>query len=716
MRQLLIHDSRSVGFLTAVVLARLLKRRGNTVTLFSDPAKTRHAQVFWTTSSAIIDLRGIDQVILCCVTFDDVNSDICKGRLEWFKQQTHLPPMILSHRWPDGYEGAGYEVVVPPFDLLELYASELEPAERELLRLSLVISRQADPELVAKEEFDLSERLGTAIWQSPNEFWTKLTEDPSGVLRGLRTNSQIGQSEPLAETARLETVSEKYALFTLDPRVRGHAEKTLQLVLGTLGKRPPLGIGTMNDQGDVRIHLVRPWGANLPSIEYLLERYGNSCGVPKVQYWPGPQDAKSLRFKYAGLNEADLPWVRASLIKFSELAYGVHYGERRPVAGLARAVHLAATEALRSLDLLNAHTKLPGPALRFDPLKTCLLIEPSNRTGELRSTMVLRLLLSTTGAAAFLFKHEGYNLMKLERLLEGALIGMGTQRSIWLESLDIPDRLRVDPQPSDSVIDGLSKAMSESAEVRSVPIEEAVQIGILAQESSIYAALQHFTLGGQGQIIVFRESETIGPSVPYALAVGEVAASLGMAKGGKPVDVLDLFSGSGLSARTVLLKSESWHVYCVDAALTATKAGLGECPNLVWLKTDVKGVLAGEDGILNRTFDIVVMDPPHSALFDILFKPDEDSRTLIDRVCGVTRWLVIYQGHASQIGRAIALDRALRSRFGRVGLWHIGPEVITITGPEKWNEKSFTEIRGRAEDWLRRDCEKYGWTVEYRGD
>src|SRR5207253_1100531 len=106
----------------------------------------------------------------------------------------------------------------------------------------------------------------------------------------------------------------------------------------------------------------------LPSIEYLLERYGALCEVPKV-YWPGPQDAKSLRFKYAGLTEADLPRVRASLVRFSEVAYGVHYGERRPVVGLARAVHLAATAALRSLDLLNAHTKPPGPALSFDPLK-----------------------------------------------------------------------------------------------------------------------------------------------------------------------------------------------------------------------------------------------------------------------------------------------------------------------------------------------------------
>jgi 16S rRNA G966 N2-methylase RsmD len=192
-----------------------------------------------------------------------------------------------------------------------------------------------------------------------------------------------------------------------------------------------------------------------------------------------------------------------------------------------------------------------------------------------------------------------------------------------------------------------------------------------------------------------------------------MAESLGMIKGGH-IDVLDLFSGSGLSARTVLSKQEDWHVYCVDTAIAAVNADLEQEHNVVWLKTDVRQVLGGEEGLLSRKFDLVCMDPPHNALFELLFEAKVESQALIDSVSKVAPWLIVYQGHASQVSRGIALQTALIKRFARVALWHIGPEVVTIAGPLEWKSNTFDEILERAGNFLEQDCRKYGWTLEKR--
>lgn len=713
MRQLLIHDTRSVGFLTAVVLARVLTRHGNSITVYFDRRLTRHAQEFWPNAAPALDLRPYDQVVLCCMTFDDIDPDRCLAQLRRFAEHTGNPPMILSHRWPDGYERAGYQVIVPPFDLLESYAGELEPAERDLLRLSLIISRQADPALVSSEDFDVGERLGTASWQDFESYWARLLANPTSVLQELRSDPHLGRSTPAVAKGTIEASNEKYAIFSLDPAMRGHAEKYVEALLRTISQGPPLGIGILNDQGDVRVHLVRPWGSSLPSIEYLLESFAEQHDLPAARHWFGPQDAKTLRFKHAALDDSRLPGLKANLLKFADFSHGIQHGERRPAAGLARVIHIAATNALRSLDLLQLYTHDRNPSLRFDPLKLRLLIEPSNRTGELRSTLVMRLLVTSPEAAAFVYQHEGYNFMKLERLLEGVVIGMGTQRSVWLGALRVPNRLRVDARVLPEVMPEVSRVMSDRPEVRPVSLGEAVERGILTETSSIYKALERYMPAGHQQVIVYRDSETIGPSVPYALAVGAMAEVLGMVKG-RALDVIDLFSGSALSARVVLNKQDSWHVYCVDSAISASQAGLGSYRNVVWLKTDVRKVLSGEEGVLHRQFDLAAMDPPHGSLFDILFSPARGSETLIDALSRIAPWLLVYQGHASQVGRAMAVETAMHGRYQRAKLWQLGPEVIAIAGPEVWFGSDFTELIGKAEDLLRREAERYGWALETR--
>ena len=157
----------------------------------------------------------------------------------------------------------------------------------------------------------------------------------------------------------------------------------------------------------------------------------------------------------------------------------------------------------------------------------------------------------------------------------------------------------------------------------------------------------------------------------------------------------------------VLSKQASWHVYCVDRSIPASIAGLADERNVIWLKADAQQVLSGEEGILQRAFDLIAMDPPHSSLFDLLFLKGKDSRTLLQRLHTVAPWLILYQGHVSQVGRAILLQAALKESFDQVRLWHIGPEVITVAGPNNWRSKSFDEILGHGTDSLKRDCSTY---------
>lgn len=106
------------------------------------------------------------------------------------------------------------------------------------------------------------------------------------------------------------------------------------------------------------------------------------------------------------------------------------------------------------------------------------------------------------------------------------------------------------------------------------------------------------------------------------------------------------------------------------------------------------------------------MDPPHSALFDILFGSEEGSQNLLSRIQVMGPWLVIYQGHASQTGRAVALCRGLKRSFSQVVLWQIGPEVMIVAGPDSWEGIDFQTIIDRTDQSVRRDCHEYDFSFK----
>lgn len=184
------------------------------------------------------------------------------------------------------------------------------------------------------------------------------------------------------------------------------------------------------------------------------------------------------------------------------------------------------------------------------------------------------------------------------------------------------------------------------------------------------------------------------------------------------MDVLDLFAGSGLVAREVLARQQSWRIFCVDNAISSADVGAQQLSNVIWLKTDVRSVCS--DLLAGRKFDLVCMDPPHGALLDLLYELDESNRTLLHRVSEVAPWLVIYQGHVSQSGRAIAIRRTLRSHYDKVRVWRLGSESILITGPKdqlnihSGKKETFEQISQRILGRLEDDCKQFGWSVENR--
>ena len=165
-----------MGLLTGVILARIFLRQGNTVDVFADSFRTRHTMEFWNHTVQQLSLSDGDQVVLCCITFDDLHPDRCHKAIGHIYEVTRRQPIIYTHRWPDGYMSSVCNVFVPPFDILEHYANQLQSEEREILRLSLIVSRQADPELLSPADFNLASKLDFRIKNAPHNLWDLLVK------------------------------------------------------------------------------------------------------------------------------------------------------------------------------------------------------------------------------------------------------------------------------------------------------------------------------------------------------------------------------------------------------------------------------------------------------------------------------------------------------------------------------------------------------------
>lgn len=697
--------------LTAAVLYRLLRRKpGNTVAPFFDPATTRHTRTFWNETVKTLPLAEVDGVILCGITFDSRDPARCLAELAGLSSRTTEPLAIYSHRWPDGYESASHLTRVPPFDLLEDYVGDLDTTERQLLRLSLVISRQASAQHVSLSDIELAERLSDRIFADPKGAWDDLTCDPATLLARL---AALPHSEVLPlHDARLEQESEDYAIFTFGPEASRRAEKTLERLL-VCRCRPETAIGAAivaTPEGDTRVYLNRRWPRPLlPSLEYLLSMHGMDL---RPELWLGRPDARHLRFSDAGLTTDSIPSFKDKLVTFLRAASKEQYGVSSPPTALSRVLHVAAQQILKELDVSSRLVLTADGDLQFQSKNAKVLIERGNRSGNTRLTFLMSLGVLSERGAAFLLSHDGYNLQKLETLLLGVLLGLGVRKSTWLDILQIPTRLRIDTDFAPSLVGSLGQVVGASAEVEVVPYSTAVECGLVRPESVIGKGLVQFYGRDTGRVLIYRGSETIGPSVPYALVASALAAAVGLHKGAS-VDVLDLFSGSGLSALAVLSRQSGWRVFCVDATVTREQAGLPGSPNVTWAHGDVFQCLSSIDS----SFDLVCADPPHSVLFEILLQPRPPLGVpLLDRISSLGRWLLVYPGHLSQWGRAVALSRLTRPRFEALRLWSVGSELLIVAGPSTWHGASFEACLTTAGHLLRESIAEYGLQWRDHGD
>ena len=705
MRTLVVHDVGAVGLLSGVVLARVFQRAGEHVELASASwcEAARHVPDAWRWLEQV-DVDDVDRVVLVSVAYDARQPHRCLSVLRRLTRQTTTALEVWSHRWPDDYHyHAGLDVAIPPQDIAERHRFALEPAELQLLRLALPAGR----EIALSEMSDSDRYLVRALDHQllePDVLRTALWEDPQAALERLEQVPAQARSVPPGD-AEMSWAGECTVLIDLAASNRARAEKVVEALLEQRDvPADTIAIAFCPDP-EPRILLVRAGSdRKRPSLRWLLQTYGPRFGLPPLPAWVGPQDAVSLLLGQPRLPERSKLAERLSA--FCEHVAPRRTGQRRPPAGLLRPLWRSAQRALRSLDLLGEHVQGCPPALSIDPGRISQLLATGNRSGVLRETCIVRVTARTPDAAQFLFAGGGYNLTKLENELQGVLHGLAEHRTAWLAGDELPGRLRVDVEFQEQALEEFPRAMQEAAAVRLVATDAATDSGLLAPGSSMRHAVTDLGLPG---VVVHHGSETIGPSVPYALLLSEAARIIADSSQRAPC-VLDLFAGSGTGMRSVLAVRPDARVHAVDA----TVAGLEQrehrrYPSALWLRADAIEVLHGHP--VDESYDLIGMDPPHAALFDLLLSR-RDGLTALEAASRRAPWLVLYQGHTTQSGRAWALAHHLREVYARVCAWTVGQELLLLAGPDTAGELSFDRLVHSVEPGLRDRAGSFGWQIE----
>lgn len=676
---LLIHDTRTVGVITATVLARVLRRtQGAEIHALFGRDITSSTSKFWGQARTLIEAelrqRAYGRIILCCVGFDDRNKNECQKTIEWLQSKTTKLD-IYSHKWPDGYARAGFDVLVSPQAILEEFGGNLEPEEWNLLRVSMIVARQTDREFATEADIQLADHLAKNIWP------THADPKRRRVLEKQRWNTllddlvkDITESEGNEPRITIDRGSPGCVVFDMqeeEPPVS--ITKTLEIEADQdKFPNPGIAIGLVNWSSNApRAHLLRPWRQrkNLPSIAHLVESYGKNLEPDR---WVGTQDAMHIRLSRSKRSDNDLiESLPGRLREFCRKEGGRLFGARQPHPWAAQFIYKQATEILGKLDLFRQFVNADDPdnsELNFDPEGIQIILSQSNRSNDLiAKTLALRLVVKTPAAAAFLFGHGGYNFTKLETSLEGAQAAISRIPSLWLGAITVPSKLRIDAELPD--LRQIGEAFSVLKEIAWLSVGEAIKSRVVGDRSVIARTLKE-----TDSLIVFRGSETIGPSIQYAtLAYGVVAAL--RRELGQKVEVLELFSGSGYCSRKLKESPDMARMVCVDAAVNVETAGLTNAQDVVWLRTLIDQVL-DPNGIYHHEYDVILMDPPHGMLLDILFYGKADGVSAVERASKLAPVLLIYVGHDSQAARSEAVARALRQWYERVAEWRVGSERL----------------------------------------
>jgi hypothetical protein len=684
---LLIHDTRTVGVITAAVLARVLprkartaNRRGKIRALFGRGI-TSSTREFWLRAKSLIEGKlqenPCETVMLCCVGFDDLNESACQETLKWLADRVQL--VIYTHKWPDGYTRAGFDVKVSPHAIAEEFGGYIEPVEWELLRASLVVAREADPETISKADKHFADQLANNIWPAhpdhgeEQKHWEWLIKNLGGAVH------RIKRGDPTSRRQNIESpeIDDRCVIYKLEEHPPVSIEKILEAQVDNPNfPNPGIAVGLVNwgSESGSRAYLLRPWRQRkyYPSIDHLLEAYGGKYDLQLG--WVGNQDAMHVRVTPAHSGyETLLQTLPSKLRGFCNEVAARQFGARQPHAWAARFIHKQASEVLEKLDLFGTFVRPQRGGLFFDPEGTQIVLSQSNRSEKpIIHTLTLRLVVNTPKAAAFLFGHGGYNFTKLEMSLDGALAAIAKIPSLWFGATTVPSKLRIDADlrlPLESVGD----AFKRLEEVAPLKIGDAIELGVVEKESVIARALAD----PSQPLVIFRGSETIGPSVQYQILAHSIVHAL-YQKLGRKINVLELFAGSGYCSRKLTKPDGMARIVCVDASVRAETAILDTAQDVIWLRALIDQVLSA-DGIYYRPYDVILMDPPHGMLLEILFGGGLEG-SVVERASKLAHGLVIYVGHDSQASRCRAVAQALKRWYRQVTEWRVGSERLISAG------------------------------------
>jgi hypothetical protein len=715
-RTKILHDGRIMGTVAACLLSRVHKRRGESVDISYD-ANGLHTQEFWTNVTMHFDPEQYDHLVLCGITYHEIDPTSCNATLADLAERTALT--VWSHRWPDGYaySPAIDTVLVPQYDFYTTIRHELSDAELTLFRLAQILYRDLPTAQIGAEDRLASQGLDTLFESDATEIFESLRDgDPEDLIQMLQRAG--GTPDPVAATPISEVVSPHSVYpvlsFDLKPSAQGREERYINYYArGEEIENECIAVATRFFGDTERLYVTRPRSTgSLPSVEWLL-READDHRIAGLT-WLGPQDARHVRLD-PQLSPRDKLALRDLLVEYIKTAQGRDEGQRRPPAGLTRYMYEVATEALRGLDLLGTYTR-EDPTLEFLPSRTWLLLDKGNRTGSPRSTLVLHVLVSSIDGAVFLFGNEGYNFGKLERLLEGSLLGLHAGASSWVGSIELPRRVRVDVHIGDGLDMGdLPKALRVPS-TRGIPVQTAFRTDTIVSTSRIGRALADL---GIETLVLLSESETIGPSIPYAILASELCRQLASQRGSaadnytRRFEVLDLFAGSGVSARVIVNEIPNANVLAVDLMIRSTDVHLADVPGITWLTADARTVI-GDTGLVDRRFDLICLDPPHALLLDLVFGHHEDSQPLVTRLAMASGWLIMYIGHASQEGRIHIVDALMSSQYKNRAWFQIGQEVVLVAGPNAHGDQPFEDTIRSLMHTAEGRLDAAGWTLRRR--
>lgn len=121
----------------------------------------------------------------------------------------------------------------------------------------------------------------------------------------------------------------------------------------------------------------------------------------------------------------------------------------------------------------------------------------------------------------------------------------------------------------------------------------------------------------------------------------------------------------------------------------------------MWLRADARAVVEQNSPLIEQSFDVIGLDPPHSELVELLF--GAEGRDSLVRLCTLrSSLLVLYQGHSTQRGRLDLVTNGLaEDGWVHRSILQVEEELIVVGSTAKGDEQSFRRLLGRIVEGIR---------------